>query len=215
MLKKAYVSAGNITKAARIWEQKLSPYAREAPPLSVKRSALLIVDMQRFFLDADSPASLPAAAAVLPAVRGLIERARRGKAATAYAIFASGPRKGNPMARWWRRPCPANSRWAKLGGDLHPLRGEKIFKKPRYSAFRGTRLDAWLRSRGVSDLVVAGVMTNLCVEATVRDAFEAGYRVFVPLDACAAADVDLHLGALRSMASGFAYIVRARKLNGS
>lgn len=117
------------------------------------------------------------------------------------------------MTRWWRRLCPPESRWAGLGGGLEAEPPEWVFRKSRYSAFRGTRLNAWLKKRGIADLVVAGVMTHLCVEATVRDAFEAGYRVHVPLDGCAAGEKILHLGSLRSMACGFAYVRRGRDID--
>ena len=69
-----------------------------------------------------------------------------------------------------------------------------------------------MEARRVRDLVVAGVLTQLCVESTVRDAFDLGFRVFVPMDACASSDEDSHLAALRTLGSGFAYVLRARSL---
>ncbi|MFH2203558.1 MAG: isochorismatase family cysteine hydrolase [Elusimicrobiota bacterium] len=213
MLKRAYAAPANIAAKTRRWMRALAPYARPAPPLRVRRAALLVVDMQTFFLDADSPARLPAAAAALPAIRRLIEAARAAQRPVAYTVYASAAKSsGHPMRRWWRRPCPPNSRWAKLGGELRRERGEKVFAKAGYSALRATRLHAWLRTRRITDLIVTGVLTNLCVESTVRDAFDAGYRVFVAPDACAAATEDMHLGSLKNMVSGFAFVEQTQKL---
>jgi nicotinamidase-related amidase len=57
---------------------------------------------------------------------------------------------------------------------------EVALPKRRYSAFYGTDLDMLLREQHVDRLVIAGVKTNVCVRATVQDAFAAGYRVVVP-----------------------------------
>ena len=71
----------------------------------------------------------------------------------------------------------------------------------------------WLKARAITDLVVAGVMTDLCVESTVREAFEKGFRVFVAPDACASKDRALHNAALAVMARGFAYLAASGELS--
>ncbi|MFH1724383.1 MAG: isochorismatase family cysteine hydrolase [Elusimicrobiota bacterium] len=207
MLKLPCVEPRGIRAASRAWERAVRRYARPGPGLRRERSALLVVDMQRFFLDPGGPAYLPSGAAVLPAVRRLVDAFRDAGRPVAYGVYVTAP--GGPMARRWRRRCPPRSRWAGLAEGLEAGRGERLFVKSGYSALRGTGLGAWLRVRGVSDLVVAGVMTNLCVEATVRDAFDAGLNVFVPLDGCAAGAEELHVGSLRTMAQGFATVMRS------
>lgn len=114
------------------------------------------------------------------------------------------------MARRWHKVCRSKR-------DLalpFALEGEKLFVKACYSAFRGTVCGRWLKRRKVRDLVVCGVKTNLCVESTVRDAFDLGFSVFVPMDACGASKRSLHLGSLRNMAVGFAQIVKSGVLLG-
>ncbi len=61
-----------------------------------------------------------------------------------------------------------------------------VFTKSENCAFIGTGLGQWLKDRGVSELVVCGVLTNNSVDATVRVAAGKGYRVFLPSDATAA-----------------------------
>jgi nicotinamidase-related amidase len=58
----------------------------------------------------------------------------------------------------------------------------------------------------VENLVVAGIMTNLCVESTVRDAFDAGFKTWTVLDATAAHTEELHTSSLKSLAYGFSTI---------
>lgn len=65
-----------------------------------------------------------------------------------------------------------------------PLPGETVIGKRVNSAFIGTGLDDWLRGRGIGTLVVAGVITNNSVEATVRMAGSLGYDVCLVADAC-------------------------------
>ncbi|MBK1837755.1 cysteine hydrolase [Azospirillum sp. YIM B02556] len=68
--------------------------------------------------------------------------------------------------------------------EAMPLPGETVIAKQVNSAFIGTGLDDWLRGRGIGTLVVAGVITNNSVEATVRMAGNLGYDVRLVADAC-------------------------------
>lgn len=167
--------------------------------------------MQGFFLDPRSPAHLPAAVKALPGARRLITAFRRAERPAAFTVYATPA--GGPMVRWWRKPCPRGSVYTKLYAGLDVLGGSRVFVKGGYSAFRGTGLSRWLKARGVSDLVVAGVMTDLCVESTVREAFEKGFRVFVAPDACASKDKALHNAALAVMARGFAYLASSGEIS--
>jgi nicotinamidase-related amidase len=153
---------------------------------------------------------MEAARKAAPAALELVRAFRGARRPVAFAVYATA--RGGPMRRWWRKRCPRRSRWAKPGKGFEALRGERLFVKHGYSALKGTGCGAWLESERVTDLVVAGVMTHLCVESTVRDAFDFGFRVFVASDACASRDRSLHEAALRSIAAGFGYLVRSRNL---
>jgi len=75
------------------------------------------------------------------------------------------------------------------GVDFHPAvapRGDELVIQKNFpSAFRATRLDTELRSRGITELLVAGMMTHMCVDSSVRAAFDLGFKVEVAHDACA------------------------------
>ena len=86
----------------------------------------------------------------------------------------------------------ANGPGAPFKPEATPLAGEPVTEKRAHSAFVGTDLEARLREGGVRRLVVAGVLTNGSVEATVRHAADLGFEVAVAADACATFDkVDL------------------------
>jgi nicotinamidase-related amidase len=80
-----------------------------------------------------------------------------------------------------------------------------VIEKRRLSAFIGTELDMALRARGVKTVIVAGVVTQGCVECTVRDATGWDYYVAVPEDCVASTDEGAHRAALASMATVLRY----------
>jgi nicotinamidase-related amidase len=83
---------------------------------------------------------------------------------------------------------------------------EKVVLKHRYSAFYNTDLETVLRCLKVEDVVVAGVMTNMCCESTARDAYYRDYRVFFLADATGTINEEMNLASLLNLAFGFAYV---------
>lgn len=201
MPRSRYVTSGTLAAASARW-LKTAGRPRGPASWSWGKAGLLIVDMQGFFLDPRSPAFLPAAPAIKPRVRRLLDAFRARKRPVAHARYAS-PKSG-PMTRRWRKRCPRTGPRAAPAPGLEPRPGELDLVKTGYSAFRGARLKDWLRRRKVRDLVICGVMTHLCVESSARDAFDEGLRVFIPADASAAPTEALHLSALRTLSHGFA-----------
>lgn len=204
MARRGYVTAATLDGAVARWGRAIAPYRRRRRVGPLRDAALVIVDMQHAFVAQRGEAFLPAARAVLPRVIALRDAFRAGGRPVAFTRHGhrAGERLGS-MARHWRWLIREGTRQADLIPEMAPRRGEPVFRKAQYSAFRGTRLEAWLRRRGVRRLVVAGVMTHLCVETTARDAFLREMDVVVPLDACASSDEALHAGSLRSIADGF------------
>lgn len=80
--------------------------------------------------------------------------------------------------------------------DLEPAKEDKMIKKRRYSAFYGTDLDLYLRERGIKELYLVGVCTNICVLYTAKDARERGYSVKIYKDGVASFDEKAHEFAL-------------------
>lgn len=184
--------------------------------------ALLLVDIQRDFLPGGALA-VPAAGAILAPVNACLDRF----GALGLPVIAS--RDWHPTDHCsfqaqggeWPVHCVAGTPGAALAEQLRLPPGHCIVSKgcgpdrDAYSAFDGTDLHSRLQSSGVRRLFVAGLATDYCVLATVRDARALGYEVVVLRDAIAA--VDLHAGdgdsAIERMrADGASFILSAALL---
>jgi nicotinamidase-related amidase len=77
-----------------------------------------------------------------------------------------------------------------INAAVAPAEGEPVVQKELPNAFLGTDLESRLRADGIQDLVVAGMMSSMCVDATVRAASDLGFGVTVVHDACAAPDLE-------------------------
>lgn len=171
-------------------------------PSAREEAALVVVDVQRDFCD---PEHLPwldeeARSRVGDAVTRVARLVERARAADVRVVWVR--LEQDPESPWWSslwlrglldastavrlplEPCVAGT----PGADwfrVSPATGEDVVVKRRYSAFHGTDLDALLRSRGITWLAVCGMTTDCCVDATVRDGFQSGYRTFLVADATA------------------------------
>ena len=116
------------------------------------------------------------------------------------------------MGIWWSDACIEGSEWSEIHPDLNPVKDDKVVTKHRYSAFYGTDLEIVLRCSGVEDVVVAGVMTNLCCESTARDAFYRDFRVFFLADGTATISEEMHVASIMNLAYGFSVVVPVAKV---
>jgi len=85
--------------------------------------------------------------------------------------------------------------------------GEIVIDKSRPSSFYGTRLEPLLTARGIKNVVICGVTTNICVETTARDAHQRGYNTFVVEDATGEFEESRHWHSLYTIAWCFGTVV--------
>ncbi len=191
----------------------------EPQPISVdlSRSALVIIDMQRDFLEPGgfgetlgNDISLLAAAvepcrAVLAAARAagvLVIHTREGHRPDLSDAPKAKVERGEPSLRIGAQgPMGRILIRGEPGHDiidaLYPAPGEPVIDKPGKGAFYQTDLELMLRSRGVDTLLVCGVTTEVCVHSTIREANDRGYRCVAIADACASYFPEFHEYALR------------------
>jgi ureidoacrylate peracid hydrolase len=93
---------------------------------------------------------------------------------------------------------PPGSRDGQVLSELQPGPDEIVFRKTSSSVFISTNIDYVLRNLGIRYLIIAGVLTDQCVDSAVRDACDLGYLVTVVTDACASHSEERHTWALRN-----------------
>ncbi len=147
-------------------------------------TALILVDVTNSFFLEGMPNFYPAAAAVLEPLRALLARARETDRIVVHAVEQHHP--GFDDFEW--RKLPRHHFRGDKDADFFEgfaPRGQReiVVPKRRYSAFFATDLALFLREQGVGRVVIAGVKTNVCIRATVQDAFANGFDVVVPREA--------------------------------
>ncbi len=170
---------------------------------SLADSALLIIDMQRYFLCADSHAFLPAAAAIIPNINALIAAFKKAARPVFFTRHGNDKQDGGQMAAWWGELLTRDHPLGGLETSLDFV-GQPVIEKTQYDAFFNTDLDARLRQWRTSQLVITGIATHLCCESTARSAFTHGFSVFIAIDGTATWNRDLHFASLRGLAHGCA-----------
>jgi isochorismate hydrolase len=203
-LKEAYFTSETIDEAVAGLTTGL-PERPRGPAFDISRAALLILDMQRYFLDPDSHAFIPSAPAIVPAIERLasaFKDAGRPVLATQHVNF---PEEAGMMGQWWEDLIEPGSVAARLDPRISALVNAVILKG-RYDAFHGSILSELLGKLGIGQLVITGVMTHLCVETTARAAFVRDFAVFLPADATATYNREFHRATLLNLSHGIATI---------
>jgi len=147
-------------------------------------TALIIVDMQRDFVEPDGKLYVPDARATVPVIRDLLERARR---AGVYRVFTQDTHgtEDPEFSIWGEHAVEGTPGWAIID-ELKPEPGEYVVRKLRYDAFYGTSLEHQLRVRKIDTVIVCGTVANICVHYTAASAALRWFRVVLPVDAVSA-----------------------------
>ncbi|CZT36897.1 cysteine hydrolase family protein [Rhizobium sp. 9140] len=155
--------------------------------LDGKRSALIVIDMINEFCKPGGRMVLPGYEALVGPQLALVEAARAAGAPVIWVHDAHRPGMRHEHEWAKRTPHGLENTWAtEIIADLGARPDDIHVTKRRYSAFFQTDLDLTLKDMQIDQLVICGVVTNICVRSTVHDAFFNGYEVVVPADACAA-----------------------------
>ncbi|MCP4229831.1 MAG: cysteine hydrolase [bacterium] len=197
-----------IAEAPSILEM-VADYNRRNINLDIEKAALLVIDMQVYFASPGGGAYMPQAGMLIPSIKALSDYfrdMRRPIIFTRHGHDEEGSDTGL-LLEWWSDYIRRDTQGWELVDGIGYSEGDTIIDKNRYDAFLGTALEDILRGDGIRDIVLTGVMANLCVETTARSAFVRGFRPFVPADAVATATLDLHRAAFLNLAYGFAKVV--------
>jgi ureidoacrylate peracid hydrolase len=190
-------------------EQKVSP----------EHTALVVVDVQNdfvaeggYFHQVGGDVSTIQKFTIPPLLR-LIDKARDAGVLVVFiqAIYddqyLSAPMRERDLRTNREMPKCQSGTWGADFFAVRPLLGEPVVIKHRYSGMINTGLDAVLRQCGIKSLLLTGVATDTCVEATARDAYFIDYYVTLVQDCCGALDEEDHRGALKRFSRDYGAVV--------
>jgi ureidoacrylate peracid hydrolase len=192
------------------------PLSREIE-IEPKHAALLFVDVQNYNCtwDGSEYAHLSAAEkeqrygyffrmlkeSALPNMVRLQQACRRAGIEVTYTMIESLTADGRDRSLDYKITgfnVPKGSPDAMMVKELAPTADEILFPKTSSSVFISTNIDYVLRNLGTRYLIIAGCLTDQCVDSAVRDACDLGYLVTVPTDACLTLTAERHEWSLRN-----------------
>ena len=177
--------------------------------LTAARTALLIVDMQRYFVEEGMPAASAGARALLPRIAAAAEALRARGVVIIWIMTDADARAARDWPSYEALFTPQG--WAArqtllapdgagypLADGLEPSSADLVVVKHRHSGFVGAApgLERILRDRGIDTALVAGTATGVCCTATARDAMTHGFHTILLSDLTAAQSDEEHEAAL-------------------
>ncbi len=190
-----------------------------ATTYSARDTAVLFVDMQKIFctpgadpghpeMDASHPFHRRLRDVVIPNQTRILTAARAAGVQVLHTIIQALTEDCRDISLDHRLSGLMVPKSHPLGGvidNLAPIANEIVLPKSSSGVFNSTNIDYVLRNLGVARLIVAGVVTDQCVDMAVRDAADRGYLVTLPQDACATLTQARHDAALAAF-GGYCWV---------
>lgn len=192
--------------------------------------ALLIVDMQNGFVSKGGSYDLMGInvsryAEVVPTLKRLIDYCRSVKIPIFYSQavreesgidLLTRSHRILPKSREERikkRPICIRGSWdAEIVDDLKPTADDHVVIKRRDSVFQDTEFEVWLQSLGIDSIIFSGIDTSICVESSLRDAFNHGYDIVMISDATASNNLDHYNSTLDNIRNYYGLVMNLGEL---
>ena len=186
--------------------KELKPYRERKAMIDPEHAALLVIDMQNYFGQIVQP--------VLGNILHVIQSCHQKKISIIFTQHGhkDPAQDGGELREWWGQVILEGTEDWKFLPEIPVGPKDTILSKKHYSAFLETDLANILQSKKVRDVIISGVMTNLCCETTARDAFMRGYRIFFLIDGTATGKSEHHFATLKNLGFGFAYLMTCDEL---
>jgi len=176
----------------------MNTLSREVP-IDAAHAALLVIDLQNYCVSGKSGTTeyfrQSLRDTVLPNIQRLQLACRQSGIEVLYSVIENMTRNGRDRSLDYKISgidVPRGSWEAQVVDEIVPGKDEMVFRKTSSSVFISTNIDYVLRNLGVRSLIVAGLMTDQCVESAVRDACDLEYLVTVVSDACTTSSAERH-----------------------
>ncbi len=184
----------------------------------IKKTALLVVDMQNAFLKEGTPIYLPDSERIIPATKKLAESCRDAGMLVIFTqmyhlyppkpyFFVFPERKVNSVPF-----LVDGSKWADIHDKFKPLDGYTLMRKHRYGSFYGTELELILRAKNIDTVIISGVTTNVCCLNTAMQAFERDFYVIFVSDCTATYDEVRQEGTLRTIDHSYGIVAKSPEI---
>ncbi|OGH96994.1 MAG: hypothetical protein A2039_08670 [Candidatus Melainabacteria bacterium GWA2_34_9] len=167
-----------------------------------QKSALIVIDMQKYFCDESSHAFIPSSPAIIPKIKLLVDNYKEKNLPVIFTQHTNTPENAGMMNKWWGDVISDTSQINEIIPEFN-VKEAYLIKKSQYDAFYNTDLEDYLRKNNISQLVITGVMTHLCCETTARTAFTRGFETFLCIDSTATYNESFHTAAMLNLAHGF------------
>jgi nicotinamidase-related amidase len=198
--------------------------------LTTARAALIVVDVQRYFVHPEYPFGKWVAGItpggidayyqrvrdlVIPNIQRLLEVARQRGLFIVFTEAGSLRPDGADLPGWMRRHIamsgaavypPFSDPSCRVDDSVAPRPGELILQKTTSGPLNSTKLDQTLRVLGIDTVIVPGVVTDVCVAQTAREFGDRDFNAIVVEDACASTDDARHKAALETIAITFGFV---------
>ena len=189
------------------------------------RTAMVVVDMQNYFMTEPYQAACPVAQEVVPNVNRLAEAVREagGKVVWIQNLAPSESMESWSVAKERYLPEKAKKRWESMQRGHHAFElwpeldvrddDERVTKR-RYSAFiqGSSDIENVLKDNGIETIIIVGVATNVCCESTARDAMMLNYRSLMVSDGCATSTDQEHAASLGNFYLNFGDVQRTEEV---
>ncbi len=208
-MKEQYYTDASIGQQAQAFLKEIIPLrTHHNIQINPAKAALLVIDLQNYFVDKTSHAYIPSVDAIISRVVKLQNYCLQNGIKIIQTRHVNTKENAGMMAKWWGGRLLESVNLA--SEIIAEIANPKIMPitKSQYDAFYepagDSNLDLILKTNGIEQVIITGVMTHLCCETTARAAFTRGYEVFFSIDGTATYNRQFHLGALMNLVHGFA-----------
>lgn len=203
-MKEQYFTHNNIEDVSRKLLKEVSKFSK-AREINIRNvpTALLVIDMQDYFIRKESHAFIPSAPAIISGLKKLTETFLKYKLPVFFTKHINTRENSGMMSVWWKNILEESNELSRINQEFVYL-GVPFIVKSQYDAFHETELNSYLLKAKIKQLIITGVMTHLCCESTARTAFAKGYNVIMPIDGTATYNFEFHKSTFINVSHGIA-----------
>jgi len=182
----------------------------------MKNTALIIIDMQNDFVHENTILEVKEAKKHIPQFKDFIQKCRDKGVTIIYTRHIFDPKMNPIESKLFPELSKGGLRENTIGSeiieDIKPEKDDIVIKKNRYDAFFDTKLGRMLNERGIVDVIITGLMTNICCESTARTAMMKDFNVLFCSDLTFASNQELQKTTLKNIESHFGKVLTSEEI---